>query len=188
VSGHDRIAPDDGGTGIVSLPVWGPVRLIGNIVALDGVGTVTRSDGPTGHLKIGDPVFEGDIVETGAPGRVGIRFIDGTVVSLSDSARMVLKSFAGEKHSSSTLFNVTQGTFAFVAGEGAAAERFTIDTPFGNIRGHNRSRGVGTLSFAALFFAALDQVQAGDDDTSIVENGNLYEQVPHGDFTLTFPD
>ena len=68
---------------------------------------------------VGDPVCQGDVIETAADGRVGIRFIDGTVFNLSDSTRVVLNEFVcdfnGTSHSA--LFGVTRGTFAFIAGQ-----------------------------------------------------------------------
>ena len=42
------------------------------------------------QAKVGDPICQGDIIESASDGRVGHRFIDGTVLRPSGDARMVL--------------------------------------------------------------------------------------------------
>ena len=70
-------------------------------------------------------------IETAAAsGQVCIRFIDGTLVSLSNSARMVLKEFPGDGNLPAALFDITRGDFLFVAGELAKTGNIKIDTPF----------------------------------------------------------
>ena len=100
------------------------------------------------RLKVGDPVFRGDVIETTADGQVCIRFIDGTLVSLSNSARMVLKEFPGDGNSRAALFDVTRGDFSFVAGELAKTGHLEIDTPFASIRG--RWRGAGLARYRSF--------------------------------------
>jgi len=58
---------------------------------------------------------------TGADGRVGINLTDGSSFNLSNAARMALDEFVYDPNgtSNSTSFNLTKGTFTFVAGKGA---------------------------------------------------------------------
>jgi hypothetical protein len=49
--------------------------------------------GGVGQTKLGDLVYKGDVVQTGADGKVGITFTDGTAFNLSSNARMVLDEF-----------------------------------------------------------------------------------------------
>jgi hypothetical protein len=42
----------------------------------------------TATTKVGDLVYKGDVVSTGADGAVGITFSDGTAFNLSSNARM----------------------------------------------------------------------------------------------------
>ena len=42
-----------------------------------------------GQTKIGDPVYKGDVVQTGADGKVGITFNDGTAFNLSSNAQLL---------------------------------------------------------------------------------------------------
>ena len=118
--------------------------------------------------KRGDPVCRGDILETTAGGKVGIRFIDGTAFNLSDSARAVVKEFGCDGAEPSALFDISRGTFAFIAGEMAKHGRLRIETPFASIRGRAQSGGIGMLSLASLFFAALENAQGATTLTTIL--------------------
>ena len=72
-----------------------PLLAGGKIALVTGSATVTRSGGTFAPLKVGDPVFRGDIIETGADGRVCINLCDGTTFEISNRARMVLKECPG---------------------------------------------------------------------------------------------
>ena len=139
-------------------------KVIGHIQTAIGSGTLTRAGGIAVQAKVGDPVCQGDVIETAADGRVGLRFIDGTGFKLSSSARMVLDEFVcdanGTSHSS--LFGVTRGTFAFVVGQVAETGCLRIDTPVGSIRGRARTGGIGMLSLTALIFSVMKEVDAAE--------------------------
>ncbi|MFY9623213.1 MAG: VCBS domain-containing protein, partial [Rhodoplanes sp.] len=161
-------------------PPWGPRRRsIGNIHTIVGSFTVARAGAAVVQLAVGDPVFEGDIVETGADSSVSIHFSDGTVFELSACARMVLSEFAGDgASSSSALFVLSKGAIAFMAGR-AAKGGLWIDTPIARIRG-SRGGGIVSLAMAALTFAALKEVRA--DDLPIIDDERV--ELPHGTFEL----
>ena len=118
MSNRAGITPGRGGNAasFISELAAEPALLVGKIETTAGACTLTRSGGIPVQIKLGDPVCQGDIIETAADGQVGIRFIDGTSFSLSNSARMVVKEFAGDEASPSARFDVTQGTFRFIAG------------------------------------------------------------------------
>src|SRR6267154_2202134 len=69
-------------------------QVIGNIQTAIGCGTLRRASGIAVQVMVGDPVCQGDVIETAADGQIGIRFIDGTVLNLSRGTRVVL---AGKK-------------------------------------------------------------------------------------------
>ena len=109
------------------------------------------------QTKVGDLVYRGDMVQTGADGRVGINFSDGTSFNLSSNARMALSEFVYDPDgkSNSTLFNLTKGTFTFVAGKIAKTGDMKIDTPVATIgvRGttpHVEISDDGTVKFSTL--------------------------------------
>ena len=111
-------------------------EVIGHIQTAIGSGTLTRANGIAVQVKVGDPVCQGDVIETAADGRVGIGFIDGTAFDLSSSARMVLDEFVYDSKgtSDSARFGVTAGAFSFIAGQVAKAGCLRIETPVGSIR------------------------------------------------------
>jgi hypothetical protein len=139
---------------------------IGKVVTATGSITIERANavvvqasaaGQAGQAKVGDLVYLGDVIATGADGRVGINFTDGTSFNLSSSARMVLNEFVYDPNgkSNSTLFSLTKGTFTFVAGNAAKTGDMKIDTPVATmgIRGttpHVEISDDGTVKFSTL--------------------------------------
>jgi hypothetical protein len=113
---------------------------IGKVVVVTGSVTIERAGavvvqaavpGQAGQTKVGDLVYQGDVVQTGADGKVGINFTDGTSFNLSSNARMALNEFVYDPNgkSNATLFNLSKGTFTFVAGNVAKTGDMKIDTP-----------------------------------------------------------
>ena len=139
---------------------------IGKVVTATGSVTIERADamvvqanvaGQAGQAKVGDLVYRGDVVQTGADGRLGINFTDGTSFNLSSNARMALNEFVYDPNgkSNSTLFNLTKGTFTFVAGKIAKTGDMKIDTPVATmgVRGttpHVEISDDGTVKFSTL--------------------------------------
>jgi VCBS repeat-containing protein len=151
--------PDGQATGFVVGPAAGSALVVGQVESVVGACSLTRPDGGPFQAKVGDPVCCGDILETTAGGKIGIRFTDGTAFNLSDRARAVVKEFGCDGAEPSALFDISRGTFAFIAGEMAKRGGLRIETPFGSIRGRAQSGGIGMLSLASLFFAALENAQ-----------------------------
>ncbi len=123
---------------------------------------VTSQPEPT---KVGDSVFLGDIVQTGADGKISITFADNTAFNLSSNARMVLNDFVYDPNgkSNSTLFSLTKGTFTFVAGAVAKTGDMKIDTPVATmgIRGttpHVEVAEDGSVKFSTLIEEGKNKV------------------------------
>ena len=129
----------------------------GYIQTAIGCATLTRANGIAVQVRVGDPVCQGDGIETAADGRIGIRFIDGTVFSLSPGTRVELNEFvcdsSGTSHSA--LLAVTRGAFAFATGRVAKTGYLEIDTPVGSIRSRAHAAGIGSLSLVALIFSVV---------------------------------
>jgi len=139
---------------------------IGKVVTATGSVTIERANpvvvqvnlrGQAVQTKVGDLVYQGDVVQTGADGRLGINFTDGTSFNLSNNARMALSEFVYEPSgtSNSTLFNLTKGTFTFVAGNSAKTGSMKVDTPVATmgIRGTTPRVEIsddGTVKFSTL--------------------------------------
>ena len=118
---------------VASTPI-GKVVVATGSVTLERAGAVVVQVSTTAQAaqaKVGDLVYQGDAVATGADGKVGINFTDGSSFNLSSNARMVLDEFVYDPNSTSnaTLFKLTKGTFTFVAGKVAKTGDMKVDTP-----------------------------------------------------------
>jgi VCBS repeat-containing protein len=151
--------PDGEVAGFGAKPTAGRVLVIGQIVTVAGLCALTHPGRDPFQAKPGDPLCPGDTIETGADGKVGIRFVDGTAFNLTDNARAVVKKFE-RGDSPSALLDISRGTFAFVAGDMARSGQLRVDTPFASIRGRGDAGAIGMLSLASLFLVAIDHAQA----------------------------
>jgi hypothetical protein len=159
-----------GESGPESRPIGQVVTVTGS-VTVEHVGAVivqAALGSGVGQTKVGDFVYKGDVVQTGADGRIGITFTDGTAFNLSSNARMVLNEFVYDPNgkSNSTLFSLSKGTFTFIAGKVAKTGDMKIDTPVATmgIRGttpHVEISDNGTVSFSTLIEEGKNRVPAG---------------------------
>jgi hypothetical protein len=138
----------------------GRVVIAAGSVTIEHAGAVViqaNVSGQAGQAKVGDLVYLSDVVQTGADGRVGINFADGTSFNLSSNARMTLDEFVYDPNgkSNSTFFKLSKGAFTFVAGNVAKTGDMKIDTPVATmgIRGttpHVEVSDDGTARFSTL--------------------------------------
>jgi|SRR5262249_6220042 len=140
-------------------PIGKVVTATGSVTIEHVSAVVVQANIPAGgaRTKIGDPVYRGDVVQTGTDGKVGIAFTDGTAFNLSSNARMELNEFVYDPNgtSNSTLFSLSKGTFTFIAGKVAKTGDMKIDTPVATmgIRGttpHVEISDDGTVRFSTL--------------------------------------
>ena len=105
---------------------------IGKILTLTGTASATHPDGVQVNLAIGDPVYQGDVVQTGADSKLGVSFLDGTLFSMSADGRMVLDELVydpAKLADSSMVINLVQGSFVFVTGAIGPTGNMNIQTP-----------------------------------------------------------
>jgi hypothetical protein len=150
------------------------VKPIGKVVTAIGKVTIEHanpallqarlSDDKAG-AKIGDLVYRGDVIKTGADGKVGINFADGSSFNVSSNASMEMNEFVYDPagKSNSTLFSLARGTFTFVAGNVAKTGNMKVDTPVATmgIRGttpHIEISDGGTVRFSTLIEEGKDSI------------------------------
>jgi hypothetical protein len=142
-----------------SQPIGKVVSATGSVTIEHAGAVVVQANlaGQAGRAKVGDLVYQGDVVQTGADGRLGINFTDGSSFNLSSNARMALNEFVYDPNgkSNSTMFNLTKGTFTFVAGNIAKTGDMKVDTPVATmgIRGTTPRVEIsddGTVKFSTL--------------------------------------
>ncbi len=187
-----------------------PYQAIGKIQTAIGSVTLISASGAVTQATVGDLVHQHDTIETGADGKVGILFSDGTAFNLSSGARMVLNEFVYDPNgkSNSSLFNLSHGTFTFIAGKVAKTGGLRIDTPVGRIRGTAQNGGIGSLTLAGLTFAVMEQIQAASRSVALLDDGSVpgeiqgasrshgfldddtltYKHLPHGTFEIVTRD
>ena len=68
----------------------GAEQSIGTVESLSGSVFAIHSDGTRVELEAGSPVFQGDTIETGADGAIGVVLADETTFSMAESGSMVL--------------------------------------------------------------------------------------------------
>jgi hypothetical protein len=144
---------------LASKPIGKVVVATGSVTIEHASAVIVQANvsGQAGQTRVGDLVYLGDVVQTGADGRVGINFTDGTSFNLSSNARMALSEFVYDPNgkSNSTLFNLAKGTYTFIAGNIAKTGDMKIDTPVATmgIRGttpHVEISDDGTAKFSTL--------------------------------------
>jgi hypothetical protein len=143
----------------------GESKAIGKVVTAQGSITIEHTTavivqvaaGSNGQAKVGDFVYRGDVVQTGADSAVGIVFLDGSAFNLASNARITLNEFvyAPNRTTNSTFFSLSKGTLTFVAGKVAKTGNMKIDTPVATmgIRGTTPRIEIGEdgkVSFSTL--------------------------------------
>jgi hypothetical protein len=97
---------------------------------------MSEVDGATGRkvLRASAPVFQGDIIKTGAVGEAQIRLLDETRLVVGPNSLMVIDSFVFDRTRSvqKVTLNVARGAFRFITGKGRK-DAYSIVTPTATI-------------------------------------------------------
>lgn len=96
----------------------------GSVVGVVGNCTV-ESGGSRGPAKIGLPVQVGDTLDVPADGKMKLRMMDGSVVSLAGGTRMTVAAYSGQDRD----LSLAQGLLRSVVNPGSS--RFEVDTAVG---------------------------------------------------------
>jgi len=186
-------------TDLVDLPSDPPTRgqrlhtpfvsalAIGKINKVMGSVTITRANAVVAQPAVGDPVYEGDLIETGIDGLVSIVFVDGTTFHLDASAHMVLDEFvfSAESSGNSALFRVLKGRFSFFSGLLAASGRLIIDTAVARIQNTRPAAGIGGLAFSVFTIGLIHELNAASADIALLDDGTITcKDLKHGVFEI----
>lgn len=111
---------------------------IGHVDTLVGQATAVRTDGTRVTLENGDPVFQGDVIETGGDASaVRLLFADKTMFALGPEARLALDEmvFDSASQEGSVQFSILKGIFIFASGQIAKTDNtdMTVTTPVATI-------------------------------------------------------
>ncbi len=110
---------------------------IGQVVTASGTVEAVRLDGTRVTLSEGDPIYQGDILETAADGAVSIEFADASNFSLGESGRMTMDEMVYDPgiQDGSFKISIVQGVFSFISGEIAktSPDAMVLNTPVATI-------------------------------------------------------
>ena len=149
---------------------------IGEVSNVNSIVKATRLDGTTIELNKGDPVFQGDVIETVDDGSVGLTFVDKTTLSLSDGGKMVLDEliYDSDSGTGSMAFDMVKGAFSFVSGEIAKTgpDAMSVSTPVVTcgIRGTSVA-GKAAVEGSENSFTLLQDLDGGVGQISISNAG-----------------
>src|SRR5947207_13649712 len=104
--------------GFAADPPAGQAKAIGQIKKISGTVAIGRAGA---HLpaKPGAPLYQGDVLETGPDGSVGVTLADNSLLSAGPSAELALPEFNFDSNSlrGSMQANLRRGTLTAVSGE-----------------------------------------------------------------------
>jgi len=103
---------------------------VGSISSVKPPASITRNDRTT-PLKVGDDVFQNDVLETGIGGALGVSFDDETTFTLNANASITVNDFVYQKGggANKAAISVVRGTAAFFASQVAKTGDMKINTP-----------------------------------------------------------
>jgi len=120
------------------------------------------ASGPA-QVKVGDLVYQGDEVQTGADGKLSLTFKDGSAFNLSSNGRMVLDQLVYDPKSSanSTHFTLSKGTLTFVSGLVAKSGDMRVVTPVGTMGIRGTTPRVQIFDDGSVKFSTLVEEKKG---------------------------
>ena len=135
---------------------------IGEVSTVKGEVKATRIDGNIFNLSSGDPIFQGDVIETINDASVGLVFLDKTTMSLSDGGKMVLDELVYNPLTGqgSMAIDMLEGAFSFVSGEIAktGSDSMTVTTP------------VATLGIRGTTVAGKAAVEGNENSFTLLQD------------------
>ena len=99
-------------------PATAQNRQIAQVKTVSGQVSVQRG-GAVVPVKVGDPLFEKDVIDTGADGAIGLTFIDNTVMSAGPNSEVGLEQYQFDSNNfkGSMLTDMRKGTLDMVSGD-----------------------------------------------------------------------
>ena len=151
---------------------------IAQVAELTGRAFATRADGARVELGTGDPLFQGDVVETaGGDSAMRMIFADQTTFSLGADARLALDEFTFNPvdNSGSVGLSMLKGVFIFTSGIVAKTDpsQMTVTTPVALI-GIRGTVVTGSLDDSGGQFTVIDgaiRVSTSVGDVILDESG-----------------
>jgi hypothetical protein len=105
---------------------------VAQVKTISGQVSVLR-EGSRVTVKVGDPLYEKDTIDTGADGAIGVTFIDNTVMSTGPNSEVALEDykFDSSNFKGSMTTDLNKGTLSMISGDIAKSspEAMKVKTP-----------------------------------------------------------
>ena len=90
---------------------------IGQVTSVSGTASIARGGGRV-PAKLGDPLFQSDVLETGSDGSIGLTFTDNSRFSIGAGSQLALQQFQFDTRTQrgSMTAALKQGTLAVTSG------------------------------------------------------------------------
>ena len=147
---------------------------VGHVSVIQGTVFITHADGSKVTAADGTPIFQGDTVETGATGSIGITFADESTFSLADHGAMTIDEMVYDPSTQkgTSALSVAEGVFTFASGQIAKTDidAMTISTPVATIgirgtEGGGKAGPEGTNNTFSLFSGEMTVTTLGGSQT-----------------------
>lgn len=160
---------------------------IGQVKNLSGVVFAIRPDGTRVPLQVGLPLYQGDILESGADGAIGAVLADQTSFSMGENGRMVLDELIYDPaaQNGSIGISVVQGVFTFVSGTVARTdpEAMVLKTPVANIGIRGTQVGIDIADGKTMNVVLMEEKDGFIGEVVITNAGGVRVMNGASDFT-----
>lgn len=167
---------------------------IGRVDTVKGFATVVRVDGQTETLSLGDPIYKGDKLTTGAGSSLGLLLGDETTVAMGDKAEMVLDDlvYDPDEESGNLSISILDGLFTMKTGKIASTDpqAMIVRTPraMSAIRGTNPGFDVDASGGTENFFNLPDANTGAFGSFSVTSTASGEQLLLSGDFEVFLLD
>jgi len=92
---------------------------IGRVAVMEGQATATSAEGQTRDLAARGPIFQNDLVQTDAAGKLQLFFLDETIFTIGPASNVKIDSYVYDPNTSTGEFlaESTKGAFRMVTGK-----------------------------------------------------------------------
>src|SRR3989339_1774300 len=150
---------------------------IGRVNGLTGEVTVVHADGTRMTLHMGDPVFMGDIVESGAEAGIGILLADGTALGMSEDALLVLDEmvYDPDAQEGNLSISVLKGVFTVVSGQISKVDpdAMLVHTPMATIGIRGTQVGIDLTGEGGLSVVMMEESDGFVGEVIVYNDGGL---------------
>ena len=159
-------------------------QIVGSVEMADGLVLAISPDGSQRPLETGDPLYQGEVLETGEESAVRVVMLDETLFTLGASSRMAVNDldFDATSGEGTSSYSILKGSFLFVSGLIAKHDPADMEiiTPVATIgvRGTIVSGEVRASDGEVFRFSVIDgAISVETADGTVYELEDSFEQV-----------